>query len=193
MDIANLQELLVDEMRDIYNAENQILKALPKMAKKASNPKLKQAFESHLQETEGHVERLKKVFEGLGQKPTGKKCAAMQGIIEEGSELMSEDMSDEAMDAALIAAAQKVEHYEIASYGTVRGLARQIGEIECARLLSHTLGEEESADFLLTAIADPLLQQATLEDGDADVNLQTVGKQGAPRKKTATRTGSGKA
>jgi ferritin-like metal-binding protein YciE len=154
MDIANLQELLVDEMRDIYNAENQILKALPKMAKKATNPKLKQAFESHLQETEGHVERLRKVFEGLGQKPTGKKCAAMQGIIEEGSELMSEDMSDEAMDAALIAAAQKVEHYEIASYGTVRAWANVAGMKDVAKVLQQTLNEEGAADEKLTKIAE---------------------------------------
>jgi ferritin-like metal-binding protein YciE len=154
MEIANLQELLVDEMRDIYNAENQILKALPKMAKKATNPKLKQAFESHLQETEGHVERLKQIFEGLGQKPTGKKCAAMQGIIQEGSELMSEDMSDEAMDAALIAAAQKVEHYEMASYGTVRAWATVAGMKDVAKVLQQTLTEEGAADQKLTKIAE---------------------------------------
>ena len=117
------------------------------------------------------------------------------GLITEGEETIEQGSDKEplAADLALIAAAQKVEHYEIASYGTARCLARQMGEIESAMLLSHTLGEEENADFLLTAIADPLLQQATLDDINADVNLESVGKQSAPRKKTASRTGSGKA
>ena len=193
--MPQVKELLVDELKDLLHAEGQQTAALPEMAAAARHPKLKEAFEKHLVQTQGHVARLEKVFELLGEKAQPKPCKAMMGLVKEGEETIEEGSEKEplAADLALIAAAQKVEHYEIASYGTVRGLARQIGEIECARLLSHTLGEEESADFLLTAIADPLLQQATLEDGDADVNLQTVGKQGAPRKKTATRTGSGKA
>src|SRR3954468_22287382 len=117
MEINSLQELLVEELRDIYHAEGQLIKALPKMAKKATDEELKSAFQTHLQETEGHVQRLEQVFEKLGQKAKGKPCEAMKGILEEGKEVMGEDMDDEAMDAALIAAAQKVEHYEIASYG----------------------------------------------------------------------------
>lgn len=193
--MPQVKELLVDELKDLLHAEGQLTAALPKTAAAARHPKLKEAFEKHLVQTQGHVARLEKVFELLGETAQPKPCKAMMGLVKEGEETIEEGSEKEplAADLALIAAAQKVEHYEIASYGTVRGLARQIGEIECARLLSHTLGEEESADFLLTAIADPLLQQATLEDGDADVNLETVGKQAAPRKKTATRTGSGKA
>jgi Mn-containing catalase len=192
--MSQVKELLVDELKDLLHAEGQLTSALPRMAAAARHPKLKQAFEKHLVQTQGHVARLEKVFELLGEKAQPKPCKAMMGLVKEGEETIEEGNEKEplAADLALIAAAQKVEHYEIASYGTARGLARQIGEVECARLLSHTLGEEESADFLLTAIADPLLQQATLNDGDAGVNLETVGKQPL-RKKTATRTGSGKA
>ena len=154
MEMESLQELLVEEMRDIYNAEKQLLKALPKMAKKATNPQLKKAFETHTRETEGHVSRLEKSFEKLGKKPTGKKCAAMEGLIEEGKEMMGEDMDDETMDAALIAVAQKVEHYEIASYGTVRTWAQQIGDEQLAKVLQQTLDEEGRTDKLLTELAE---------------------------------------
>jgi ferritin-like metal-binding protein YciE len=154
MEMESLQELLVEEMRDLYNAENQLLKALPKMAKKASNPQLKKAFETHLKETEGHVQRLQRVFEKLGKKPTGKKCAAMEGLIEEGKEMMAEDMDEDTMDAALISAAQKVEHYEIASYGTVRTWAQLLGDEQTARTLQQTLDEEGKTDKLLTDLAE---------------------------------------
>ena len=154
MEMESLQELLVEEMRDIYSAEKQITKAMPKMIKKASNPQLKKAFETHLRETEGQVQRLEKIFEKLGKKPTGKKCAAMEGLIEEGKEMMGEDMEDDVMDAALIAVAQKVEHYEIASYGTVRTWAQQIGDEQTARLLQQTLDEEGKTDKLLTKLAE---------------------------------------
>ena len=154
MEMESLQELLVEEMRDIYNAEKQLLKALPKMAKKATNAQLKKAFETHTRETEGHVARLEKSFEKLGKKPTGKKCAAMEGLIEEGKEMMGEDMDDETMDAALIAVAQKVEHYEIASYGTVRTWAQQIGDEQLAKVLQQTLDEEGRTDKLLTELAE---------------------------------------
>ena len=154
MEMESLQELLVEEMRDLYNAENQLLKALPKMAKKASNPQLKKAFETHLKETEGHVQRLQRVFEKLGKKPTGKKCAAMEGLIEEGKEMMAEDMDEDTMDAALISAAQKVEHYEIASYGTVRTWAQLLGDEQTARTLQQTLDEEGKTDKLLTELAE---------------------------------------
>ena len=154
MEIDNLQELLIEEMRDLYSAENQLIKALPKMAKKASNPQLKKAFETHLRETEGHAKRLQQIFDKLGKKPTGKKCAAMEGLIEEGKEMMGEDMDDETMDAALIAVAQKVEHYEIASYGTVRTWANLIGDDQTARTLQQTLDEEGKTDKLLTELAE---------------------------------------
>src|SRR2546423_1799917 len=132
METDNLREMLVNELKDLYSAESQLLKALPKMAKKATNSELRQAFETHLAETEGHVDRLEQVFEQLGERPRGKTCKAMQGLIEEGKEMMAEDMADDVMDAALIAAAQKVEHYEIASYGTVRAWAKLLKEREIA-------------------------------------------------------------
>jgi ferritin-like metal-binding protein YciE len=154
MEIESLQELLIDEMRDIYSAENQITKALPKMAKKATNPQLKKAFETHLRETEGQIQRLQKIFDKLGKKPTGKKCAAMEGLVEEGKEMMAEDMDEETMDAALIAVAQKVEHYEIASYGTVRTWAQAVGDEQTAKLLQQTLDEEAKTDKLLTELAE---------------------------------------
>jgi ferritin-like metal-binding protein YciE len=154
MQMESLQELLIEEMRDLYSAENQLLKAMPRMAKKASNPQLKKAFETHMKETEGQVQRLQKIFDKLGKKPTGKKCAAMEGLIEEGKEMMGEDMEDDVMDAALISVAQKVEHYEIASYGTVRTWAEQIGDEQTARLLQQTLDEEGKTDKLLTQLAE---------------------------------------
>jgi ferritin-like metal-binding protein YciE len=154
MEIESLQELLIEEMRDIYNAEVQLTKAMPKMVKKASNPQLKKAFETHLKETEGQIQRLQKIFDKLGKKPTGKKCAAMEGLVEEGKEMMGEDMDEETMDAALIAVAQKIEHYEIASYGTVRTWARHIGDEQTAKLLQQTLDEEGKTDKLLTEMAE---------------------------------------
>ena len=154
MEIESLQELLIEEMRDIYSAEVQLTKAMPKMAKKASDPKLKKAFETHLKETEVQIQRLQKIFDKLGKKPTGKKCAAMEGLVEEGKEMMAEDMDEETMDAALIAVAQKIEHYEIASYGTVRTWARHIGDEQTAKLLQQTLDEEGKTDKLLTEMAE---------------------------------------
>jgi len=161
-----LKDVLVDNLQDLLHAEMQLVQALPKMAEAAYHPKLKEAFEKHLAQTEGHVERLRNAFELLGEKPQPKPCKGMQGLIAEGEEVISEseDKEELASDLALIAAAQKVEHYEISGYGTVRHLARQIGEREIANLLSRTLGEEESSDFLLTEISKPILQDATLED-----------------------------
>jgi Mn-containing catalase len=184
--MPQLKELLVDELQDLLHAETQLVGALPKMADAAHHPKLQEAFIKHLQQTETHVERLKKVFELLGEKARPKPCKAMMGLVEEGSETIEEGKGKEplAADLGLITAAQKVEHYEISGYGTARALARQIGEIEVATLLSHTLGDEESADFLLTLISKPMLQQATLEDMDADVDLEGVpAKNGNPQKR----------
>jgi len=171
--MSQLKELLTKEMSDLLDAETQLTEALPKMAQAANHPKLKEAFEKHLVQTQGHVERLRTAFQSLGEEPESESCKAMQGLIEEGEKSIQEGSGKEplAADLALISAAQKIEHYEIASYGTARGLARQMGLRDCARLLSHTLGEEESADFLLTAISDPLVQQLTLDDMGADVNL----------------------
>jgi len=164
--MSQLRELLIDELKDLLHAENQLIAALPKMAGAAHNPKLREAFQKHLQQTENQVTRLKNVFELLGEKAEPKSCKAMIGLIEEGEETIEENSGKDeiAADLALITAAQKVEHYEIAGYGTVRTLARQIGEFEAAKLLSRTLGEEESADFLLTEVAKPLLQEARMEE-----------------------------
>ena len=172
--MSQLKELLVEELQDLLHAETQLTGALPKMADAAHHPKLKEAFEKHLTQTQTHVERLKQIFALLGEKPQPKPCKAMMGLIEEGAETIEEGKSKEplAADLALITSAQKVEHYEISGYGTVRGLARQIGQLEAAHLLSHTLGEEESADFLLTTLSKPLLQQATLDDMGAHVDLE---------------------
>lgn len=171
--MSQVKELLVDSLQDLLHAENQLTGALPKMAEAAHHPKLKEAFEKHLEQTRRHVARLEKVFELLGEKAEPKTCRAMMGLIEEGKETIQEghELEPLAADLALIAAAQKVEHYEIASYGTARGLAKQLGDVQSTTLLSHTLGEEESTDFLLTRLSDPLLQQATLDDMGARVDL----------------------
>jgi ferritin-like metal-binding protein YciE len=154
MEIDSLKKLYVDELKDLYSAEKQILQALPKMAKKASNTKLRQAFEEHLEVTRMQVERLDRIFELLGKSPRGKKCKGMEGLLEEGKEMMQEDMDDDVMDAALIAAAQRVEHYEIAGYGTVRTYAQLLGEKEHVKLLQQTLDEEGNTDKKLTLLAE---------------------------------------
>lgn len=188
--MPQLKELLIEELQDLLHAENQLTAALPKMAEAANDPSLKEAFEKHLQQTQSHVERLRHVFSALGEPAEPKPCKAMMGLIEEGEEKIQESSGKEplAADLSLIAAAQKVEHYEISGYGTARTLARQLGEFECARLLSNTLGEEESADYLLTVISEPLIQQATLDEINANVNLETVGteEQRSPSKKKKT-------
>ena len=165
MEMESLQELLVEEMRDLYSAEKQLTKAMPRMAKKASNPQLKKAFETHLRETELQIERLEKIFEKLGKKPTGKKCAAMEGLIEEAKDMMGEDMEDDVMDAALISAAQKVEHYEIASYGTVRTWAQLLGDDQLAKTLQQTLDEEGKTDKLLTEMAESSINIEAAQPG----------------------------
>ena len=165
--IDSLKELLEEELKDIYSAEKQLLKALPKMAKKATSPELRSALQEHLQVTEGQVERLEQVFAALGKPAKAKTCKAMQGLLEEGKEIMEEDAEDAVMDAGIIAAAQKVEHYEIASYGTVRTWARACGEQEVADLLQETLDEEGEADQRLTALAESVVNPEA-QDGDGD-------------------------
>ncbi len=164
--MPQVRELLVEELQDLLHAETQLVAALPKMAKAAHHPMLKQGFEKHLAQTQGHVERLKKAFELLGEKAQPKPCKAMMGLVEEGQDTIQEgeDKEEIAADLALITAAQKVEHYEISGYGTVRSLARLLGEKDVATLLTHTLGEEESTDYLLSELAKPLVQHAMLQD-----------------------------
>jgi ferritin-like metal-binding protein YciE len=156
----NLREALVDEIRDLYNAEKQLVKALPKMAKGASSEELREAFESHLEETEGQVARLERIFELLDEKPRGKHCAGMAGIIEEGSEKLQEDLEDAVLDACLIASAQKVEHYEIGAYGTAIAWAEALELTEVAQVLQESLAEEKSADEKLTALAESGINEA---------------------------------
>jgi ferritin-like metal-binding protein YciE len=156
----SLRELYVDELKDLYSAEKQLTKALPKMAKASSSPDLRAGFEEHLEQTKGHVERLEQIFEMLEERPTGKKCVGMEGLVKEGAEIMGEDFSDEVMDAALIAAAQRVEHYEIAGYGTVCAYAELLGESEHASLLRETLEEEKQTDQKLTELSEDINVQA---------------------------------
>ena len=149
-----LHDAFVDELRDSYDAEKQLTKALPKLAKAASNPKLRQAFESHLEETQGHIERLEQVFENLGERARGKHCDGIAGIIEEGKSTMEEDFDDTTMDACLIAAGQRAEHYEMAAYGTLVAWARRLDMNEAADLLHQTLDEEKETDVKLTELAE---------------------------------------
>ena len=155
-----LKELYVDELKDLYSAENQLVKALPKMAKAASSVELRQGFEKHLQQTRGHVQRLERIFQAMGESPKGKTCKGMQGLIEEGSEATKEDYEGSVMDAALIGAAQRVEHYEIAGYGTVRSMAETLGEDDQVSLLEQTLEEEKETDAKLTELAEQINNQA---------------------------------
>jgi ferritin-like metal-binding protein YciE len=168
MKIDSLDILLEEELKDIYSAEKQLLKALPKMAKKASSDELRAALEEHLTVTEGQVTRLEEVFEALGKTAKAKTCKAMQGLIEEATELMEEDADDAVLDAGLIAAAQKVEHYEIASYGTVRTWAKLCGKEDAAELLEETLEEETEADQKLTELAENFINPAAEEGNDEE-------------------------
>ena len=154
MKMKSLQDLYIDCLRDLHSAEAQLVKALPKMAKAASSPDLQQAFTDHLEETRGHVERLDQIFEKLGKRGTGKKCAAMEGLIEEGKEILELEAAPDVIDAGLIGAAQRVEHYEMAAYGTARTWAKQLGDHEAADLLQQTLDEEGAADKKLTELAE---------------------------------------
>jgi ferritin-like metal-binding protein YciE len=163
MKIKTMEELFVDELKDLYDAEKQIIKALPKMAKAASSEDLREAFQEHLEVTRKQVERLENIFSKLDDKPGGKKCAGMQGLIEEGQELLSEGDESPVLDAGLIAAAQKVEHYEIAGYGTARTHAELLGNREAARLLEQTLQEEKRTDEKLTELAENLVNQEAAE------------------------------
>lgn len=152
--LGTLEDLYIDLLKDLYSAEKQLVKALPKMAKNAQAPDLRRAFEEHLKQTEGHVDRIERIFSDLDGSPRGKKCVGMEGLVEEGNELLKEKVEPEVLDAVLIAAAQKVEHYEIASYGTARAWAERLGYGQAARLLQQTLDEESTANEKLTKIAE---------------------------------------
>lgn len=201
MEMESLKELYVEELKDLYSAEKQLVKALPKMAKNATNPELKQAFTDHLQETEGHVERLEQIFEMLGERAGGKKCKGMEGLIEEAKELLEEDASEEVLDAGMISKAQHVEHYEMAGYGTVRTYARQLGLDEQADLLQQTLDEEAKADELLTQIAESSVnleaeegseeeEETSSRRGDRQVS-RSVASEGSRSRSGGSRGGRG--
>jgi ferritin-like metal-binding protein YciE len=154
MSLDSLKKLFVEEVRDIYNAEKQLLKALPRMAKAAESADLSQAFSKHLKETEGHVQRLERIFRELGQAVRGKQCKGMVGLLEEGKEKLEEEGEEAVLDAALIASAQAVEHYEITKYGSLIAWAKQLGREDCAAVLQQNLDEEGATDKKLTAMAE---------------------------------------
>jgi len=155
-----LKDLYIDELKDLYNAENQLVKALPKLARAAASDELRQGFEEHLEQTKGHVERLEKIFQMLDESPKGKKCKGMEGLIVEGSEVMEQDYEGSLLDAALIGAAQRVEHYEIAGYGTARSFAESLGQTDHVSLLNETLEEEKETDQKLTELAKQVNTEA---------------------------------
>lgn len=165
MSLDSLEKLFFEELKDIYNAEKQLTRALPRMAKAADSPELRQAFTNHLKETEGQIQRLERVFKEVGQAVRGKKCKGMEGLIEEGKEMMEEDGEPKVLDAALIASAQKVEHYEIAAYGCLRAYAGLLGYTEASQLLQQNLQEEEAADKKLTQLGESGINESAAMAG----------------------------
>ena len=170
MSLDSLETLFIEELRDIYNGEKQIVRALPKMAKAAESPELQQAFTKHLKETEAQVQRLERIFQDLGQAVRGKQCKGLQGILEEGKETLEKDNDASVLDAALIASAQKVEHYEIATYGCLRTYAQLLGHTQAVKLLEQTLSEEEAADKKLTELGESGINQAAASAGELEEN-----------------------
>ena len=168
MEMSNLQDLLVENLKDLYSAEQQLLKALPKVAKKVENEQLRQALTMHVKETEEHGRRLERILGKMGEKPGGKKCHGMEGLIEEAKELMEEDAEPDVLDAGLIVDCQKVEHYEIAGYGSAVTFAKLLGDEESARILAQTLDEEERTDKKLTQIAESSINIEAAEGADED-------------------------
>lgn len=183
MSMTTLNDLLADQLKDIYNAEHQLLKALPKMSRGASAQSLKDAIDNHLAETQGQIERLDRIADRLGISLKGKKCKAMEGLIEEGNEVLQEDGAEAIIDAALIAAAQRVEHYEISAYGSARAMAERIGLKEIGKLLGDTLQEESAADETLTEISERTILPAA-QDGESDDEIEPPGA-------SSTRNGRG--
>ena len=167
-DTGTLHDAFIDELRDTYDAERQLTKALPKLAKAATSPQLREAFETHLEETQGQIERLEQVFETLDEKVRGKHCDGIAGIIEEGKSVMEEDFDDATMDACLIASGQRAEHYEMAAYGTLVAWARAMGHTDAADLLQETLDEEKAADEKLSALAEGGINQGAANAGSSE-------------------------
>ena len=172
MALESMQDLFLNELKDSYNSEKQIVRALPRLAKAAASPELAQALRKHLKETENQVQRLERIFKSLGQTPRGKKCKGMEGIIEEGKEVLEEEGAPEVIDAALIAAAQRVEHYEMAAYGCLRTYAQLLGYSDAERLLQETLNEEEAADRTLTALGEGGINQAAVAAGGKETEAE---------------------
>jgi ferritin-like metal-binding protein YciE len=189
---GTLHDAFIDELRDTYDAERQLIKALPRLAKAASSPELREAFEMHLEETQGQIARLEDVFEGLGERVRGKHCDGMAGIIEEGKSILEEDFDDEAMDACLIAAGQRAEHYEIAAYGTLVAWARAMGHEEAVTLLQQNLDEEKAADEKLTGLAEGGINESAAgsahpDEGD-EAGETTLAAAGGSKRGTKSRT-----
>jgi ferritin-like metal-binding protein YciE len=168
MALESLQDLFVNELKDIYNGEKQLTKALPRLARAAESPQLQQAFTKHLRETEAQVDRLEQIFRALGEKPTGKRCKGMEGLVEEGKDILEEEGQEAVLDAALIAAAQKVEHYEIATYGCLSTYAKLLGNREAEKLLKQTPAEEDATDEALTALGEGGINQAAVAAGQGE-------------------------
>jgi ferritin-like metal-binding protein YciE len=166
----SLQELYVEQLRDLYSAENQLVKALPKMVKAAQSEALRRGFEQHLAQTKGHVDRLEQIFSAMDESPKGSKCAGMEGLVEEGEEVIREQSGSDALDSGLIASAQRVEHYEIAGYGTVRTFAELLGDEEAVNLLQHILDEEKETDEKLTELAKQVNVQAMNSGGKSEMD-----------------------
>jgi ferritin-like metal-binding protein YciE len=172
----NFKKLYVDELKDLFSAENQLLKALPKMAKAASSDELRTGFEKHLEQTKIHVQRLEEIFESLHESPKGKKCVGMKGLVKEGSEVMEEGFEDAVLDAGLICAARRVEHYEMAAYGAACEIAKVLGETQHASLLEKTLAEEKQADDKLSDLANEITSQANEDKSDEQRDSLRAGK-----------------
>src|SRR5271156_2428911 len=183
MEQNSLRELYIEELKDLYSAENQLLKAIPKMAKASESADLRKGFEQHLEQTRGHVSRLEKIFGNLGESPKGKKCKGMEGLISEGGEMIEEHDESEMRDAGLISAAQRVEHYEIAGYGCVKTYATLLGDDQAAALLEQTLEEEKETDQKLTQLAEQINVEAASEDSEETVTSRS----GARSKSKAAR------
>jgi ferritin-like metal-binding protein YciE len=195
MEMSNLQDLLVENLKDLYSAESQILKSLPKVAKKVESDELREALEMHVKQTQGHVQRLEQVLSKMGEKTSGKKCMGMQGLLSEASELMGERADPDVMDAGLIVDCQKVEHYEIAGYGSAVTFCKLLGDQESARLLAQTLDEEKMADEKLTEIAENSINLEAEDESSTPMrsSLRSSSrgvKRGKSRSKSASRSKS---
>jgi ferritin-like metal-binding protein YciE len=186
---GTLHDAFIDELRDSYDGEKQLTKALAKLAKAATSPQLREAFEAHLKETQGQIERLEQVFELLEEKARGKHCDGIAGIVEEGKSIMEEDFDETTMDACLIAAGQRAEHYEMAAYGTLVAWANAMGHTEAAKLLQQTLDEEKAADKKLSGLAEGGINQGAVGAADADDEEEPVGAAASSARKSSAKAG----